>query len=186
MADKLNPRPYAQSLCELISETPEHRDEILEQFQGVLDLLEQDEQFRTFVETPSVSRVAKSEFLHKIFGGKCHDLFVNFLRVLAQKGGLYLLPDIHKQVVKILELKGGKVRVSITTVNQLSDELRTRITEQLKAKFANDIILEENTDPQILGGFVLQVEDTLINCSIKNHLNKIKNSILERSKSYGI
>ena len=55
-----------------------------------------------------------------------------------------------------------------------------------KAKFANDIILEENTDPQILGGFVLQVEDTLINCSIKNHLNKIKNSILERSKSYGI
>ncbi len=180
-------RPYAECLHELIKEKSEQeREEILADYKALLDFVQKEVSFRVFMEAPGVSRVNKKELLEKSLRKNCHDLLVNFLAVLVQNGGFSLVEDIYHQIEKLMEEESDIVRVSVTTANELTEENRSRITLKLKEKLQADIILEEQVNPDILGGFIIRIDDTIVNNSIKYHLNQIKKCISERSVSYGI
>ncbi len=43
--------------------------------------------------------------------------------------------------------------------------------------FKTKVELKENIDPEIIGGFILQIDDNYIDASIKNKLRKIKKEL---------
>ncbi len=179
-------RPYAESFYEVLKNDKEALKQVFQEYKWLVDTMKDNGPFKVFLETPSISRATKEAFLEKVLRGKCHDTFVNFLHLLAKKGRLFLLDEIYLQVQSFVELEGNKVRVLLTTAIALSGETKAKVSKFLETKLNAKIVLEEKIDSEILGGFVIRVEDTLMDGSLKSHLNKIKNSILERSKTYGI
>lgn len=186
MQDSLLARPYAESLYHIIKHEDSIQRQVMLEYKWIVDMMKSDESWRVFLETPSISRAAKEGFFENVLRGKCHNVLVNFLSVLAKKRRLLLLEEIYTQVLNLSELKGEKIRVSITTAVELNPASRERIIKDLQEKYNSTIILEEKINPELLGGFILRVEDTLIDGSIQHHLVKMKNRILERSKTYGI
>ncbi len=64
--------------------------------------------------------------------------------------------------------------VKLTTAFPVSDEVRKAITGQVrKASGFDNIELEEKVDANIIGGFVLQVGDKLVDASIAYDLKAI-------------
>jgi F-type H+-transporting ATPase subunit delta len=66
----------------------------------------------------------------------------------------------------------GYLSGTITTANKLGDSERAK----LKKTFKN-VIFEERTDPSLLGGAIVVVEDTRIDGSVRAKLNALKHTI---------
>ena len=60
----------------------------------------------------------------------------------------------------------------ITTRGELDEDARAK----LKKTFKN-VIFEERTDPSLLGGAIIEVEDTRIDGSVRTKLNALKHAI---------
>lgn len=185
MQNKLIARTFARAFCNNISESSEKQD-ILAQYKCLVDCVEKQQDFESFLVTPKISIVEKKNFVEKLFRGKFHDMLVNFLLVLASKGHLSEVCAIYEEVENLEKLEGDKVKVRITTAIKLNDEVTSNISTSIGKKLNATAILEEKVDPGILGGIIIQVEDTMVNGSLKRHLEKIGNCILERSRTYGI
>ena len=185
MQNTIIARTFAEAFYDIICDSEDKKD-LLEQLSFLVKCVGEQHDFAIFSATPKISRVVKKDFIKKVFRGKLHDSLVNFLQVLNNKGHLSAIDDIYREIESLQELEGSKVKVFVTTATPLAEEQKSKLIDALKKKLSADIVLVEQVKADILGGFIVRVEDTLIDGSIKHHLEKIGNCILERSKTYGI
>ena len=66
----------------------------------------------------------------------------------------------------------------LTTAVKVDPEIRKQITDLISEVFKTRVELEEVIDKEIIGGFILKVEDNYIDASIRNKLRKIKKELL--------
>ena len=69
----------------------------------------------------------------------------------------------------------------LTTVTPLEPATLARIMESLRAMLPGEPVLEQATDPSLIGGAVLRVGDTVYDGSIANQLHNLRLEILDRS-----
>lgn len=81
-----------------------------------------------------------------------------------------LLKDIVRELFTI----NGQLLVSATTARPLTDALRTELRTSLRAATgATSIVLEENIDPDLLGGFVAKTPDGELDASVRTQLQHL-------------
>ena len=73
----------------------------------------------------------------------------------------------------------------LTTAVKVDVKIKKQITDLLSEVFKTKIEIEENIDSEIIGGFILRVDDNYIDASIKNKLRKIKKELLGSSMASG-
>ncbi|WP_372370231.1 ATP synthase F1 subunit delta [Candidatus Uabimicrobium sp. HlEnr_7] len=185
MQNTIIARTFAEAFYDIICDSKDKKD-LLDQLSFLVKCIDEQHDFHTFLITPKVSYVAKKDFIEKVFRGKLHDTLVDFLQVLTNKGHLSAICDIYREVESLQELEGSKVKVFVTTATSLLEDAKSKIKKTLEKKLSAEVVLVEQVNADIIGGFIVRVEDTLVNGSIKHHLEKIGNCILERSKTYGI
>jgi F-type H+-transporting ATPase subunit delta len=66
----------------------------------------------------------------------------------------------------------------LTTAVKVDDSVREQVTGLISQIFKTTVELKENVDPEIIGGFILQIDDNYIDASIKNKLRKIKKELI--------
>jgi F-type H+-transporting ATPase subunit delta len=66
----------------------------------------------------------------------------------------------------------------LTTAVTVDEKIRKQITDLISDVFKTNIELKENIDPEIIGGFILQIDDNYIDASIRNKLRKIKKELI--------
>ena len=71
----------------------------------------------------------------------------------------------------------GITETYLTTAVPVNDKIRKQISELISAEFNTKIELKENVDKEIIGGFVLKVNDYYMDASIRNKLRKIKKEL---------
>jgi F-type H+-transporting ATPase subunit delta len=71
----------------------------------------------------------------------------------------------------------GITETYLTTAVPVNDKIRKQIIEFISSEFKTKVELNENVDKEIIGGFVLKVNDNFIDASIRNKLRKIKKEL---------
>ena len=74
--------------------------------------------------------------------------------------------------------KGNRV-AKITSAQALSDEQLQEIQTNLNQKFDSDFNLNVNVDPNLIGGLKIQIGSQMIDSSIKNQLQLLKEKMKE-------
>jgi F-type H+-transporting ATPase subunit delta len=69
--------------------------------------------------------------------------------------------------------------VSVTTAVPLTDELRSRILAQVAQVHKGEVEMKELVDPDILGGYVLQLGDQMIDASVKRQMKALGRELTE-------
>lgn len=98
----------------------------------------------------------------------------NFTKVLAQNGDLGLMDEIEKEFTKLQRQAQGIKQVQVTTAHESESK---GLLKDLHEIVGSKIDVEHKVDPEILGGIVIRVDDTLIDASIKNNLNNLRKHI---------
>jgi F-type H+-transporting ATPase subunit delta len=110
-----------------------------------------------------------------IFKSKVTVLTMAFIDILTRKNREPLLPEIAKEFHNAYNVYKGIGKASVTTTIPMDAKTRS-VFEALVRKLADrkEVELEEKIDKELIGGFILNVEDRQIDASIRNNLKKLK------------
>lgn len=171
-----NPRlafRYAKALLDLAVEK-EQLDEVYTDMLWLKSVCKSNPDFVNMLKSPVVPGDKKNKILKAIAGDRLGKMVTSFNSLLIQKAREASLPEIvNAFIVQYKEYKNIYI-VKLTTAGSMDKGLKEAIVKQVKliGGFEN-IELEEKIDNAIVGGFVLQVGDKLIDASIAYDLKTI-------------
>jgi len=147
----------------------------MEKFMGIIksvpDLLQ-------LLESPIIKPVKKLDVLSAIFTGKVQPLTLSFFKLAVDKNREEHLPGMARMYIDMYkEAKGIKI-ATLKTATAIDKGTREELISMIRKTFNTEIELHEETDKELVGGFILQVEDQQLDASISGQLKKIKSELL--------
>ncbi|MEC7838207.1 MAG: ATP synthase F1 subunit delta [Chloroflexota bacterium] len=137
-----------------------------------------NEDLSSFLSSPEVPNSEKYKSIDTLFKGY-DTFFVNFLKVLITKGQINYFKGIMDEFFDQNQISEGKVTATITSFVSLTKSQKEEITKKICEVFQVDNVeIYEKLDKSIMGGYIIKVGDTIIDCSTKNKLNDLQDHLL--------
>jgi F-type H+-transporting ATPase subunit delta len=133
------------------------------------------------LESPVVVPEKKLEVMNAIFSGKCEPLTLSFIRLAITKKREEYLSGMARIYIDLFKKEKGIKQAFITTAVPIDKEIRTAIINMIKKVYNTEIELDDKIDKQIIGGFILQVEDQLLDASVTGQIRKIRKSLVDKT-----
>ena len=173
----LNPRlagRYAKSLIDLSLE----RNELETTYNDMLFLqsvCKNSKDFVNLLKSPVIPSEKKDKILDAITAGKVSTLTSSFNKLLIQKNRETFLPEIITAFIQQYKDYKNIHIVTLTTATEISEELKKSIVDKVKTSTAmQNVELKIEVKEDIIGGFILEVGDQLVDASVAFDLNNIK------------
>jgi len=140
----------------------------------VSQFLANSNDLKKFLGNPLVTRDAKKSVVKDILGEQIDGSTLKFLLLLVDRNRIEVLDSIAKKYLE-LSYKQESIEIAkITSSIQLSAGQQKEITEKLKViTGAKQIKLALKVDPQLIGGFTIEVGSKMIDTSIRGQLKQI-------------
>jgi F-type H+-transporting ATPase subunit delta len=170
-----NPRlgtRYAKSLIDLSQE----RGQLETAYNDMIYLQEliRNREFMNLLRSPVVKSDTKIKVVEAVTKGKVSELTDAFIRLMINKTRESNLPEIITAFIDQYKKIKNIHTVKLTTATPVSDTMKNAIITQLNVgSNMQNIDLQTKVDPDIIGGFVLQTGDQLIDASISYDLKQI-------------
>jgi F-type H+-transporting ATPase subunit delta len=173
----LNPRlagRYAKSIIDLAVERNQ-LEVVHDDMQYLGSVMKQSREFTNLLQSPVVSAEKKTQVFDAIAKGKISDLTIAFAHLLISKNREFYLPEIAKAYVDQYNEIKGIHKVKLTTAVEVTEEVKNSIISKIKADTAIDNIeMETAVKPELIGGFVLEFNNNLVDASIVRDLRDVK------------
>ncbi len=165
MIDQRAARPYAKALFELARE--QNIIEIIQKdFDRVMEVFSDSEEFRQLLLHPQVSHQAKKEVLSRIFGEEIHVVTLHFLDVVVDKEREHLLGAIHQEFFRLAEEAQGIVQAYVESAQELDDAQRSYFAEKLSHALGHRVVIEVHHNPALIAGAVIRIGDRVLDGSV--------------------
>jgi F-type H+-transporting ATPase subunit delta len=166
-------RRYAKALLSLALE-----HDILEQANIDMQLIAYtfslDKELKIILQSPIIHTSKKQKILNRLFEGKIHPLMVRYISIISRKGRGALLDGIANQFEKEYKSYKGIESVSVITATPLDGPLREKVLATASMFTTKTIEFQEKIDPSIIGGFILNIGEKLLDASLKRKLSDLK------------
>ncbi|MBI9056704.1 MAG: ATP synthase F1 subunit delta [Labilibaculum sp.] len=168
---------YAKALFELGKEK-ELIDTVIKDIQLVDEVCKSIADFWLMVESPVVKTSQKRASMKQIFGDRINAITLNFLDLVVKNRREIYLKDISRNFLALCRKDQGILSATLTSATTIEEGSKENLSTLLSKSFNSKIELEEVVDEEIIGGFVLRVEDQQLDASVSTQLNKIKRELL--------
>lgn len=164
---------YARAL---LNEAQRHGklDLIVEQLTQFAEVLRQLPKLRATLESPKVPYDAKANVIDAALKGRAEPLLINGLKLLAKRGRFACFSAVERAARDIQDEVAGRVRGEVVSAVPLDGDAVRRLEEKLSQMVGRQVIVTVRVDPDILGGVVVRIGDTVYDTSVRNRLEKIK------------
>lgn len=129
-----------------------------------------------------VSPFDKKKLLQTALGNRMSPELSRFLTLLNKNGRMDLVEDILRDFVTIYRRGIGIRKAHLVTATEPSERLLQRLKALVKQKTGDDVIIEVEVDPSIIGGFVFDIDEYLLDASIKHQLDQIRQQFIEKNR----
>ena len=171
-------KKWAKALIELASEDENlSLEEVLSDFKSVAETIEASEELSNVINNPSISTEEKQIVICKLFQDKIKPIVYNFLFVLNLKKRMDIIGDILIEFEKEMEDLKNIVRVDITSAIDLSEDRKANIKERIAEKLHRDVKVSWGVDEDIIAGLIFNIDDTVVDNSIRHKLDTISSII---------
>lgn len=168
-------RVYSRSLFEVASEQ-DKLDEIREQLGQVSDAIAESRDLQVFLFSPYFSTQEKEEGFKKTFEG-VDETLQNFLDVLLENHRLPAIHRIRRQYDALWAEEMKLLPVDVTSAVELDEDVVRNLGERIGEQADRKVELTAHVDPDILGGIVLRVGNSILDASVRNRLNQLRRSV---------
>jgi len=165
---------YAKSVLDLAKERSE-LDVVLSDMKGVQQAAKNRDLY-LLLKSPFVKPGKKLQIFETLFEGKISKLSMEFFRIILKKGREQYIPEIATQFVDQYKKMKHISSISLTTAEAIDPAIINGIEEKLLASDATDQHIEiiSKVDPDIIGGFMIEIGDKLYDDSVKGKLEKLR------------
>ncbi len=173
-----NPRlasRYAKSLIDIASEQ-NVVGAVLNDMTLIRDICHSNHDLVLMLRSPVIKADKKAAILSTILSGKVHSITLAFIDLMLRKGREYYMPEIASAYIQQYKVKENIKPVYLTTAVSVDESVKQLIKEKVEASVKDGSIeLNTKVDPDLIGGFTLELEDKLFDASIRRDLMDIKN-----------
>lgn len=171
-----NPRlasRYAKSVLDLSIEKGQ-LEQVFADMQWLNAVCKSNRDFVNMLRSPIINTDTKKKIIESITGGHISEMTTLFNRLLVSKSREKYLPEIATAFIAAYkEYKQIKI-VKLTSASEISDAVRDAIINSVRSSMGFEKIeLEVKVDPSLIGGFVLQIDDKLVDASVIYDLRAI-------------
>lgn len=168
---------YCKALQELAVEK-KLETKVLEDMKQLLHVIQETDDFKAFLNNTTLTPSKKKSVMHALFKGKINALTLSFLDlVFNYERENMLLPIVYHYIESSRRAQGIRHAV-VTTAVDVKPKFKTQLYKKLEKSLGSKLEVEEKVDPDILGGFILRVDDLQMDASIKGKLANIKKSLI--------
>ncbi len=168
---------YASSIIE-IGQKNGILDQIEEELRFLSDLVQENNDLKLFLDSPSISKESKKDFVKKVFTDNISEHIVHVLYVLIDNDRQSVIPEIYITAVSLIDEIKNRLHVTITVSEDLDNDSEDKILGELKEKYKKDIILHKEINPEILGGIIIRIGDLVIDGSLRKDLKNIEHNLI--------
>ncbi|MGH2899548.1 MAG: ATP synthase F1 subunit delta [Solirubrobacteraceae bacterium] len=166
---------YGRSLFE-VAEEGGKLDTIREQLGAFADALDGNRDLAVFFFSPYFSTPEKKDGLTKALED-ADPILVNFLELLIEKHRMPAVFRIRRYFDGLWEQENKILPVQISTATTLDDAIVKQIGDRIAKDTGQRIELTADVDPDILGGIVLRVGNSILDASIRNRLDNLRKHV---------
>ncbi len=165
---------YAKSLLGLAQEQGQ-LEVVYADMKYVHAVCEASREFVNLLRSPIINADQKNSIIGAVTKDKVSLLTSSFTVLLVKKGRESDLPEMAIAFIEQYNEIKGIHQVTLTTAVEVSDDLKKSIENKVKAEnnFAT-VELTTKTDESLIGGFVLEFNNNLLDASIARDLKDIK------------
>ena len=165
---------YAAALYDLAAEK-KLVDPVLEDLSNLKNMLKDNKELSLVIKSPLITSIDKLNIFESLLKKiNANELTSTFLKVIQKNKRFSNLASIITQFMNINSQKRGDVLADITSADELNDEQKNNITNQLKSILGDKLSLSFDVDKNIMGGLIVKVGSKMIDTSLSNKINKLK------------
>ena len=169
---------YAKALLGLASEKGELKA-VESDINTLSSLVDSSKEFELLLVSPVVKPDQKKAVLTALLKDKLSEVTFMFIILLVSKGREGAIASIVEEAKSQLRAMNNIQAATVKTASPLDDDSRAKILAQVAKLHNGEVELKEIVDPEILGGFVLRLDDKEIDASIKRQLNTLGRKLTE-------
>ena len=173
----LNPRlagRYAKSLIDLAVERNQ-LEEVHSDMQYMHALIKGSREFANLLRSPVVPVDIKSRAIVAVTKGNLSELSAAFINLLVNKNREFFLVEIVEAAIDQYNEMKGIHKVKLTTASPVSDDVKNAIINKIKRDTSIEhILLETSVKDELIGGFVLEFNNNLVDASIAHDLRVVR------------
>ena len=166
---------YARSLFEVAQEH-DKLDVVREQIGQFADALDGSREFQTFFFSPYFSTEEKKEGLDKALDGE-DEVVRNFLAVLIENHRMPAVFRIRRELDTMWREVNKLLPVQVTSAVELDEAVTRQIGEEIGRQTGRKVELSTRVDPDVLGGIVLRVGNSILDASIRTRLERLRKQV---------
>ncbi|HKA33480.1 MAG TPA: ATP synthase F1 subunit delta [Candidatus Binatia bacterium] len=169
-------RRYAKALFQLaVAESKE--DAVADEFTRFADVLAQPELKRA-LNDPAFSQRSRKNIVVRIARElELSLLATHFLELLIDNDRLSLYLGIVERYRRMLDDKKGQAEARVAAASPLDEGDVQRLRESLEKISGKKIIVQQESDPSLIGGVVVQLEGKIYDGSVRAQLEKMKKQV---------
>ena len=135
--------------------------------------------FKVLIESPVISTSGKVKAIKSIFEGKVNPYSLNFLVLITENRREKFIPGIFRDLEELYRKDQGIRTAVLSTAKPVEGELVEQIRKSLESEFGGKVEITQVVEENLIGGFVLRVDDNQYDASIATQLKKIKQELLQ-------
>jgi len=166
---------YARALFEAARDSG-RLDVVREQLDALADVIDGNHSVQVFLFSPYFTTVEKRDALRRMMTG-ADELVDNFAALLVEKHRMPVIFRIRRVFDELWKEERRLLAVSVTSAVELDERTLAHIGAAIGERTGRTVQLTSAVDPEILGGIVLQVGNSIFDASIRNRLEQLRKHV---------
>ena len=166
---------YARSLFEVAQEQGK-LDTIREELGQFADALDGNRELQVFFFSPYFSTIEKKDGLDRAVSD-ADPILVNFLKLLIENHRMPVIFRVRRVVDELWRKENKLLPVTVTSAVELDQGTVSQIGDRIAEQTGRKVELSAIVEPDILGGLVVRVGNSILDASIRNRLEQLRKQV---------
>ena len=166
---------YARSLFEVAKEQ-DKLDVVRDQLGAFADALSETRDLQVFFFSPYFSTAEKEDGLDRVVSD-ADPVILNFLKLLIEKHRMPVLFRIRANYDAMWEEENKLLPVQITSAVELDKQIVSQLGDRIAEQTDRKVDVSADVDPDILGGIVVRVGNSVLDASVRNRLEQLRRQV---------
>jgi F-type H+-transporting ATPase subunit delta len=153
-------------------------DVLREQLAQFADALDQQRELAVFFFSPYFSSEEKTQSLSTLLDG-ADELLINFLGLLIENHRMPVIFRIRHEYERLWDEENRTLPVEITSAVALDDATTESLGRTIGERAGRKITLAARVDPDIIGGIIIRVGNSILDASIRNRLEQLRRHVAQ-------
>jgi len=169
---------YAKALFKLSVEKG-ITEEVYENIQLLLSNCTENTSFCEFVRSPVVKPSKKKKLFDDVFGKILNPVTLNFLKVVIDNNRELILDLIFRGYISFYKKEKNIKTVTLYSAFEMEDAYVERVRRLLIKEIGEPLELKTIKKEDLLGGFILKVDDKMVDASVTGKLKQVKEHLIK-------